>query len=157
MVVAVQTTYRENMDRSRPGIIQGSDYATETFIAEGRLGFGLAASQGATDRGAAIGGTLTTFRGITVRDIALVHADADLDVYIDGENGSLLTRGFIDVAPSAAVAANDPVYFNGTTGALLNSSAGGALGPVKGARWHTSAAGTGDTATVYLAGFQRGG
>jgi hypothetical protein len=148
----VQNTYVENMAPGLPGLIVGSDYNVDTGNCEtvAGLAFGIAVSQGAADKGVIIGGTRLGFRGITVRDVTLENAQQDK--YAQYQNVGVLVRGKIWVAPEVAVVAGDPVHFNATTGALTNT---GGQGPINGARWVTSAAGTGDLALVELSGHQR--
>lgn len=152
MATPVQSTYQARMDPGRPGLVMGGDYEAKTGICETVLGigFGLAVSQGAADMGVILGGTRLGFRGITIRDITLENAQ--LDKYARYQNVGVLTEGQIWVAPAVAVVANDPVHFVAATGVLTNT---GGQGPINGARWVTSAAGTGDLALVELSGFNR--
>jgi hypothetical protein len=150
--MAIQTTYTEGMRDNSPGTIAGSDYDTITGICETAdpgIGFGLAVADGTlSDKGTIIGGTTTTFKGISVKDKALA---AEQDAYLPPDNMAILQRGQIWAEPAVAVNANDPVHFSGTTGILTNT---GGVGPVKGARWVTSCALNG-RALVYLSGYQR--
>lgn len=147
-----QSSYSERMDPARAGMISGSDYDTDTGIVEtvAGIGFGLAVSQGAADKGIIIGGTRLGFVGITVRDVTLESAQSDK--YVRYQNAGVLSRGNVWVAPAVAVSRNDPVHFDATTGVLSNT---GGQGPINGARWVTSAAGTGDLALVELSGYKR--
>lgn len=149
---AVQTTYSENMRPGLPGLVVGSDFDIDTGNVEtaAGIGFGLAVSQGAADKGVIIGGTRAGFRGITVRDVTL-ESD-QLDKYAQYQNAGILTQGKIWVVITAtACAAHDPVHFNAATGAMLNT---GGQGPINGARYVTSAAQDG-LAIVELKGYQR--
>lgn len=154
--VNVQANYTERMRAGVAGMVQGSDFNSDTGICEtaAGIGFGLAVSQGTGDKGVVIGGTRLGFRGITIRDVTLVHSDANLDKYIENENMGILTRGKIMVATTVPVAAGDAVYFVAATGVLTNVSAGN-QGPINGARFIRSAAGNGDVAIVELSGYQR--
>lgn len=149
--MAIQTTYSENIRAGLPGLVVGSDYNIDTGNVEtaAGIGFGLAVSQGAADKGIIIGGTLAGFRGITVRDVTLESAQAD--EYSQYQNAGVLVRGKIWVTVGAAVAAGDPVHFVAATGAFTNT---GDVGPILGARYVTSAALNG-LALVELSGYQR--
>lgn len=151
----MQTEYNENMKAPSPGTISSSDYDTRTGICEtaAGIGFGLAVSQGTlSDKGVVIGGTLAKFRGISVKDITLGHR-TDVDEYHQYDNVGYLSRGTIWVSPADAVAANDPVHFDGSTGRLTNA---GGIGPIPGARWITSSGADG-RAEVYLSGVAKNG
>lgn len=151
--MAVQSSYSERIAPPTPGTIEGSDYDTITGICEtagpGGIPFGRAVAQGTlSDKGTVIGGTTTTFKGVSVKDAAL---GAEQDVYLPPNNMAILRRGQIWVEPSVAVAANDPVHFNATTGVFAIT---GGTGPLKGARWITSC-GIGGRAVLYIPGYQR--
>lgn len=154
MVNTVQSTYQERMDPGRAGLVVGADWNADTGICETAAGlaFGIAVSQGSADKGVIIGGTRLGFRGITIRDVTLEVSQSDK--YNQYQNVGVLTEGKIWVAPSHSVVANDPVYFVAATGVLTNQS-GGNQGPINGARFITTAAGTGDLALVELSGYQR--
>lgn len=145
----VQGGYTARMAKPSPGTVEGLDFNSRTATCEtaAGIGFGLAVSQGAGDKGAVLGGTLAHFLGISIRDVTLIASDpAYLDKYERYKNMAYLNQGQIWVLAGAAVAANDPVWFNATTGAL-NMSTG--IGPIPGARWVTSGA-NGDRALVEL-------
>lgn len=148
----VQTNYSERIAPNTPGTIHGSDRDVDTGICETEagIGFGLAVSQGsASDQGAILGGaSAIVFRGITVKDITLPQ-----DKYLPPNSMGILTRGPIHVAPGEAVAANDPVYFDGTTGVLYKQAGGGRY-LIKGARWKTSA-GVGGIAIVQISDYKQ--
>lgn len=150
--MAVQTSYTERMQPGRPGLIVGSDYNTDTGNVEtvAGIGFGLAVSQGSADKGVVIGGALAGFRGITVRDVTL-ESD-QLDKYARYQSAGILTRGKIWVTPAVSVVAGDPVHYVSATGVFTNT---GDIGPITGARYVSSAAGTGDLAVVELSGFNQ--
>jgi len=150
--MAIQTTYSETMDIARAGLVAGSDYDVETGVVETEAGiaFGLAVAQGVSDKGIILGGTTTTFRGVSIRDVTL---GAETDLYAQRKNIGVLTRGKIWLVPSSAVVANAPVYFTAATGRFSSTSGGNVL--VKGARWVTSAAQDG-FAQAYFSGLQRG-
>lgn len=141
--MTTQTTYSERIQPPVPGVIAGNmdNAIVSTGIcetAEPGIGFGLAVSQGVnSDQGVVLGGTLALLRGVSVRDITLRGdvASADVDHYQPPDNVAVLEDGEIWVAPTVAVAANDPVWFNGATG-TFNKSTG--IGPVPGWRYKTS-------------------
>lgn len=152
----IQTTYGERMQAARPGLVQGSDYKIDTGICEvaAGIGFGLAVGQGVGDKGIVLGGALSGFRGISVRDITqydVAASGANVDEYPRYANMALLTRGFIYVQPAVAVVAGDPVHYNATTGVLTNT---GGNGPVLGARWASSTDADG-YALVELSGYNQ--
>lgn len=152
--MTIQSSYTERMDPARAGMTKGADFNAVTGIVEtaAGVGFGLAVSQGTGDQGVVIGGTRVGFLGITIRDVTLESDQSDtIDQY---QNAGVLDRGQIWVAPSHSVVANDAVYFVAATGVLTNQS-GGNQGPINGARFVTTAAGTGDLALVELSGYKR--
>jgi len=115
--VAVQTTYTTGMRPALAGMPASMHgYNGDTKICEtvAGIGFGLACSRGTADRGAIIGGA--AFVGVTVRDITLVHAVADLDKYVRYENMGLMVYGDIWVSVGAAVTPATAVVFSATTG-----------------------------------------
>lgn len=153
----VQSTYSENILPPSPGTISSADYDTTTGNVETAdgIGFGLAVSVGTVatfgDKATVLGGTLDKFKGISVKDIAALNTQAAPDKNRQYSNMGILRRGTIWVSPVQNVVADDPVYFDGTTGRFGNSNANGKLGPVKGARWITSGAADG-RAEVYIPG-----
>lgn len=150
-MTAVQTEYNATIEPGLPGLVVGSDWNADTGIVETAAGlaFGIVVCQGTvSDKGIKIGGALSTYRGVTIRDITLVHAAALLDKYAQYENAGVLTRGKIWVLTGGAVAPGDPVHFVAATGVL---KASGDIGPIVGARWVTTAA-SGELAVVELPG-----
>lgn len=151
--MAIQTTYSERMSPPTPGTIGGSDFDTVTGLCEtvapGGIPFGRAVANGTlSDKGTILGGTTTTFKGVSVKSAAL---GAEQDVYLPPDDMTILQRGQIWVEPSVAVAVTDPVHFDATSGIFKIS---GGTGPIKGARWVTSC-GIGGRALVYFSGYQR--
>jgi hypothetical protein len=146
--MATQSTYQENLDVARPGLLVGCDFNADTGICEtaAGIGFGLAVGQGSADKGVVLGGALAGFRGISVRDVAL---GAEVDAYPQYGNVGVITRGKVWVTVAAAVAAGDPVHYVSATGAFTNT---GDIGPILGARYVTSAAQDG-LAQVELSGY----
>jgi hypothetical protein len=137
-----------------PGSQEGSDYDNITGLCETAspgIPFGRAVSQGTlSDKGMVLGGTLAGFRGISIKDQTLVVGNAD--AYLPPNNMGVCHRGLIWAEPGEAVAANDPVWFHGTTGVLYKATGSGRVGPIKGARWQTSC-GIGGRAIVQLPGY----
>lgn len=136
--MAIQTTYSETIAAAVAGQVgDQTDYNIDTLVSEvaGGIGFGLVVGQGAADRGCVLGGALTVFRGISVRDVTL--PDGQDDTYDEGDNVAVLSEGDIWVTVAAAVDAGDRVHYNATTGAISNT---GGNGPIVGARFLTSAA-----------------
>jgi hypothetical protein len=146
--MAVQSTYQENLDAARAGLLAGSDFNADTGICEtaAGIGFGLAVGQGAADKGVVLGGALAIFRGIAVRDVAL---GAEVEKYPQYANVGVITRGKVWVLVAADVAPNDPVHYVSATGAFTNT---GDIGPILGARYVTSAV-SGGLAQVELSGY----
>src|SRR4051812_27977685 len=93
----VQTTYSETIRRALAGTIYGTDFETLTGICEtaAGIGFGLPVGQGVADKGVVLAGASNIFIGVTVRDVTLIHALADLDKYVENENVGILRRGHI--------------------------------------------------------------
>lgn len=138
--MAYQTDYNEQPLDNSPGTVAGNfDNArssTGTCETDAGIGFGLAVSRGAnSDRGTILGGTLAGFRGCSIKDITLVTDNGDK--YQKPNSMGILESGEIWVEPAVAVAIDDPVHFDGTTGVWSNT---GGIGPVLGARWKTSCA-----------------
>jgi len=153
--MAYQTEYKEQMVDNTPGTIAGNfDNArssTGTCETEAGIGFGLAVSRGTlSDRGTVLGGTLTGFRGCSIKDITL---GAEQDKYLPPNNMGVLESGEIWVEPAVAVDIGDPVHFNGATGVWSNT---GGIGPVLGARWKTSCE-SGGRAILQLPTYQQAG
>jgi len=152
--MAVQSTYSERIAPPSPGSVSGSDFDDITGICEtagpGGIPFGRAVSQGTlSDKGVVLGGTLAKFRGASTKDATL---GAQQDVYLPPNNVGIRHRGLLWVEPAVAVAANDPVWFSGTTGIFSNVTGGANVGPIKGARFETSC-GVGGRALVQLPGY----
>lgn len=132
---AVQTTFQERHGIAYPGLVADQiPHNLISMLCETAAGipFGVAISRGVSDKGAVIGGTdITRFRGITSRDITLIHYDqTKIDRYIPPENMGVLNWGEIWVTPGANVAEGDPVWFNPTTGQLSNAAGAATVGAV---------------------------
>jgi hypothetical protein len=138
-----------------PGVLAGNvnNSRRATGIAETAspgIPFGRAVSQGTlSDQGVVLGGTLVGFRGASIRDITLRGDQAIVDAYLPPNNVGVMEDGDMWVEPGEAVAANDPVWFHGTTGVFYKATGTGRVGPIKGARWKTSC-GIGGRAIVTL-------
>jgi hypothetical protein len=152
--MVTQSTYSERMAPPGPGVVAGQmdNARIVTGIAETAspgIPFGRAVSQGSSsDQGVVIGGTLAGFRGVSIRDVTLPGSRTVLDAYLPPDSVGVLESGDIWVEPTVAVNANDPVWFNATTG-TFNKSTG--IGPIIGARWKTSC-GVGGRAILSLRG-----
>lgn len=138
MSTVVQRTYRPQIAPGLPGLVADmTPSAVITRLVETAAGipFGVAVSQGASDKGCIIGGS--AFIGISVRDITLIPgvpidplADTGpaADTYPMTGNAAILTRGHIWVTAKGGgdigVKSGDPLYFDATTGLLTNSASG---------------------------------
>jgi len=153
--MTTQTTYAARLTAGTPGMIateRHRDVSSKVVENSNGIAFGLACGQGVADNGVVLGGALTTFVGISVKDPTLVHSDAlYLDKYEKGENTGVLSMGDVWVQTGGAVTIGNAVYYNATTGVLDDS---GGSGPIPGARWETSTTGIG-LAIVHLSGAQR--
>ena len=147
----VQTAYAEGIRKAVAGMVvdmTDHDIVTRICATAAGIGFGLAVSDSTGRKDAVIGGALTSFLGITTRDITLA-VRATPDKYAQYENMGVLRYGTIWVSPGATVARGDPVHYSTTTGVLTNT---GGIGPVLGARWEEGGA-SGDLAAVHLPAF----
>lgn len=142
----VQTTYPAVMPVGLPGMPASMvNWDGDTRIVEtaAGIGFGLAVSKGATDRGIVIGGA-SKFAGITYRDITLFGPT--VDVYPQYTNAGIMVRGDIWVAVGAAVVAGTAANFVAATG-VITSGAGTAI---PNSIWMTSQATVGGLAILRL-------
>lgn len=139
---AVQTVYNERMAKAAAGMranMTNDNVVTRICETVAGIGFGLAVSQGAGDKGAVLGGA-DSFNGISVRDVTVMPAaDGTTDKYRRYANMSVMTLGDIWVKAKGTVNADDPVYWDATTGELSATDTTDSVGPVAGARWKTSA------------------
>jgi len=140
-----------------PGMIateRQRDVSSKIVENSNGIPFGRAVGQGVADNGVALGGALTTFVGISVKDITLVPATLDsdyTDIYQRYSTCGVMSMGDVWVQTGGAVTIGNAVYYNATTGVLDDS---GGSGPIPGARWETSTTGIG-LAIVHLSGVQR--
>lgn len=130
----LQTSYSENIGVGQAGAPAAPDWDADSRIVETEagIGFGLAVSRGAGDRGVVIGGA--QFVGISLHDVT--QPPDNVDEYSEGENIGVMTRGLIYVVAALPVEAGQVVRYNETTGALSDSD--GTL--IAGATWESSAA-----------------
>src|SRR5262249_43452764 len=147
-------TYLNRIAAAVPGMIateRQRDVSSKVVENSNGIPFGRAVGQGVADNGAVLGGALTTFIGISVKDITLIPASLDsdyTDIYQRYANVGVLSMGDVWVETGGAVAIGAAVYYNATTGVLDDS---GGSGPIPGARWETSTTGIG-LAIVHLSG-----
>lgn len=150
-MAVVQSTYSENLSRALPGMPADADYSADTRIVETEagIGFGVAVSQGTNDNGALIGAaTAADFVGVSIRDKTVPDGT---DIYADGANIGVMTRGDIWVTVGGDVVAGEDVTFVATTGVLSSAAISGSQFAITGARWMTSAA-SGALALLRLGG-----
>jgi hypothetical protein len=138
----IQSTYAERQGiatAGMPGNMRSYDSITRVVEAADGIGFGLAVGRGTTDKGAVLGGALTGFLGVSLKDPTQV-----VDIYPQYSNIGLYAAGPIWVQTDTGVDPGDPVYYNATTGKFASAGGAGRVGPVLGARWEkTSSAGIG--------------
>lgn len=148
-MAVVQPTYNSRIPAGFEGQVANmTTYDADSRICETDAGiaFGRAIGQGTADKGAVLGGALTGFVGISVRDVT--QRPSAEDKYEDGDTMAVMTRGDIWVVPLVDVAKNDPVHYVSATGRFTNT---GDIGPIVGARYMTSAS-AGGLAQVRLSG-----
>jgi hypothetical protein len=119
MATPEQTTYPDTLPpgvAGMPASTTGWDADSKIVETAAGIGFGLAVSQGAGERGVILGGTTAGFRGVTYKDITLVHDAANLDKYVRYENCGVMIRGDIWVTVAAAVTLASAVIFDAATG-----------------------------------------
>ena len=105
--------------------------------------FGVAVSQGTTDKSVVAGGT--AFVGITALDRSATGTAAIPDAFAPGYSARVMTKGDVWVTATVAVTAGQPVTFT-SAGAFSNT--GGTTIP--NARWDTSTTAAGQLAVVRL-------
>lgn len=161
MSTVVQTSYKPQILPAVVGMI--ADMSTAEVITRicetsAGIGFGLAASQGAGDKGCILS-VNTGFLGITVRDVTLDRIPLDplaapqslinADVYAQYQNVALMTSGTIWVncyggSSTAGVKAGDALFYD-TNGHFTNVSGGSySFGQVT----YTAQPTVGDTLTI---------
>ena len=144
--MAVQTTYNENIDAARAGMIANTEgvfnVVSRTVEDAAGVGFGLVVDQGANDGGAvAVSASTTSPIGFTVRERSVNPATPNK--FAQYESARIMTKGVIwaTVTDAGGVAANDDVWLTLSTGALSNADAGGDDGlQLAGCKWVSSAA-----------------
>ena len=152
----VQATFPEQMRQGIPGMINRMvDYNSVTRSSEAAsIPACRAVSQSATsDIGAALGGTVVGFIGITILDPTVIQPYGSVqlpETYPPYTNMGVLTKGEIFATATVATTAGDPVHFGAADGVLTNT---GGVGPIVGARWkHTR---PGNELNVVQLGIQR--
>jgi len=114
----VQPNYNATLDigfEGAPADMRFADIVTR-ICEPSTIGFGKAVIQGTGDKQVKLGaGGL--FVGLTVRDVALPAANAD--VYKQGNNVGVMVKGTMFAVATDAVVAGDPVYYT-SAGALTN-------------------------------------
>lgn len=141
MTTVVQTTYRPQIPFGLVGMpSDGLNHADDSKLVEtvAGIGFGLAVGQGAREDGIVVGGSATSFIGLTMRDITLVRSPIDplssvlapIDVYPQYSNAAIRQRGHMWVMAAATVNPGDPLFFNGATGVLSTTGGQSASGTV---------------------------
>jgi hypothetical protein len=137
MAPAVQTTYGENIAEAYAGMVAEPDYQADTRIVEtaAGIGYGLAVGRGTGDRGVVLGGALSIFLGITLRDVT--QPDAADDLYREAENAGVAYDGvfWAKVATGVTIVPGQVAHYSATTGEWSNT---GGSGPVVGAVWESS-------------------
>ena len=147
-----QSTYSENMPIAQAGMPANADYSADTRICESAaIPFGIAVSQGTSDKEALIGGaSAAVFAGVSIAD-KTINNDGGVDGYNQYDNMGVMTRGDIWVVVGGNVTAGGDVTFAATTGALSSAAASGSQFAIAGARWMTSAT-SGNLAKLRLGG-----
>lgn len=133
--MTLQSTYNRYHPKAQAGMpatMSGWIADTKNVAEDEEIGFGLVVSKGPdADDDVVLGGSL--YVGVSIRDVTLVHDDADQ--YEEGDEIGVLIRGDIWVQVEDAVVAQTAVKYNTTTGQL--GSDGGTT--ISGAVWKTSA------------------
>jgi len=157
VAAVAQASYSERIEQAAEGMLANSSGPPkiDSRIVQPTSGipFGRACAQGTAAKGVGLGGALTSFVGVSLRELTLAPTDdADyVDEYPYRSTASILTDGDIWVRPGSSVTAGAAVFYNATTGVLDDS---GGSGPVPGARWMTGLNAEG-LATLRLSGLQR--
>lgn len=148
----VQSTYTRYLAPGQNGMRASErPYSVRTGISEeasAGIGFGVAVSQGDSDKGVLLGAPSSRgFVGVTVADPTLPNLSSTFtDKYAPGENVGVASKGDWWVVTADAVSPGDPVKFNTTTGALST----GTGTQIANARWGTAQATPGGLAVVEL-------
>jgi hypothetical protein len=143
--MAVQTTYSENIDGARAGMIadtqNGLNLISRTVETAAGIGFGLPVAQGSGDNGVILSESGADYIGFTVRERS-VNPD-NPDEFSQYEDARIMTHGVIwaTVTDAGGVDAGDPVWVTEATGALSNADVGSGGGTnLAGCRWESTAA-----------------
>lgn len=142
--MAVQTDYNANLTPAVAGaqatMIPATIISRNVEDADG-IGFGVAVSQGDTDKGVTAGGD--DFVGITLLDRS---AAGEGDTFRQGDSARVMTKGDVWVETAGDVNAGDAVAVNAGGGFV---AAGEDDTAIPGARWDTSAT-SGQLAVIRL-------
>jgi len=135
--MALQTDYPATLAIGKPGQIANTEANNiiSATIVGGPVAFGLAATRGAADNTAKLGGTV--FYGISVRDRAV--EGTSVDAFAVGMTGGFMATGAILVTAGEAVVAGDAAGFIPATGALMKAGTTGATA-ILGAEFDASGA-----------------
>lgn len=132
---AVQTSYPLTLRPALAGMkADMTPEVTISRVVEGSsgIGFGVAAFKGTGDRQVTATAAATGFIGVTLLDPTITHLapQASPDFYPQYDVCVVLQKGTVWVlASGGAVTANQPAYFNTTTGAFTSVSTGATLIP----------------------------
>lgn len=144
--MAVQTTYSENIDAARAGMIADTqaqlNTVSRTVETAAGIGFGIVVDQGSEDNGVvAVSGSTTDPVGFTVRERS-VNPETP-NKFAQYDTARIMNKGVIwaTVTDAGGVSAGDDVWLTLSTGALSNADAGVGDGlQLAGCRWVSSAA-----------------
>jgi hypothetical protein len=137
----IQESVLDRMPIAAAGMPADADYHADTRICETAAGiaFGVAVSQGTSDKEALLGAAAVTgFVGVTIRDVTIVN-NAAADKYPRYSNMAVMTDGDIWVQVGGDVTKGNDVSFSSTTGVLSTAATSGTQFAIAGARWMTSA------------------
>lgn len=151
--MAVQTSYSERIRAYFNGqVVDETNRDGESLTCEtaAGIGFGCAVSKGSAEKGGVLGGAVTDFRGVAVRDVTV--RPSGTDEYAQYDTMDVLFRGDVAVPLKNDVAAGGAAYYDATTG-LWDDAASGNVGPVKGAMFVTAGLQNGN-AVLRLTGAQ---
>lgn len=126
--MAIQTVYQETLDEGRVGHIVNTELKnliSRNVEGDGGLGFGIAVSRGANDRGCKQVASGETILGVVTRERSV---DANnVDVVGEGVEARLINKGVVYVQAAGAVSQGDSAYFVIADGNWTNAAATGAV------------------------------
>ena len=115
----MQTSYAQDYVIGQVGQIADiSDRTIDSFVAKGKIEFGIAVARGTNKQKQVIPFAGTEFVGISVFE----HNEDGL--YNDGDSVSVMTSGRIYVTTAATVVAGTTAYAVNATGAIINFPTG---------------------------------